>query len=73
MSEIAKSSPRGNVGPSTSAATFFIFIGYVLGPLSCAAVVRLTASYPSAFVFLEIFPVTGAICICWLVRRSAKF
>jgi len=72
MSEIAKVSPPDYVGQTTSAATFFIFIGYVLGPATFAAIVRFTASYQVAFSFLEVFPVTGSITLYLLHRRALK-
>lgn len=72
MSEIAKVSPRDHVGQTTSAATFFIFIGYVLGPVTFAAIVRFIGSYQAAFSVLGVFPVTGSIALYILHRRAIK-
>lgn len=72
MSEIAKASPANSVGQTTSAATFFIFIGYVLGPAVFAGIVRVTASYQVGFSFLELFPITGSVTLYLLYRRMRR-
>lgn len=69
LSEIAKASPVGQVGQTTSGATFFIFIGYALGPAAFAAIVQKTGSYQMGFSFLEIFPISGTLAL-WLVHRN---
>lgn len=70
MSEIAKSSPSQQVGQTTSAATFFIFIGYVFGPICFATIIRCTGSYSFGFSFLEFFPITGSVALYLLSRRG---
>ena len=60
MSEIAKASPPGRVGELSSAATFFIFIGYVMGPGLFAALIRSTGSFTLGFTALELIPLCGA-------------
>ncbi len=49
LSEIARLSPPARVGETSSAATFFIFLGYVTGPALFALVIHWTGSYPLAF------------------------
>lgn len=69
MSEIARFSLPDHVGQTTSAATFFIFIGYVLGPVGFATIVQLTSSYSAGFSFLAIFPMIGSTILYFLHRR----
>lgn len=60
LSEIARLSPSARVGETSSAATFFIFLGYVTGPALFALVIRWTGSYPLAFHTLMLLPIAGA-------------
>lgn len=60
LSEIARLSPPARVGETSSAATFFIFLGYVSGPALFALVIHWTGSYPLAFRVLMLLPLLGA-------------
>lgn len=70
MSEIAKASPIDSVGEATSAATFFTFLGYIMGPVSFAAIVRIGFTFTEAFTLVAILPVTGTLVLYLLYQRS---
>jgi len=72
MSEIAKASPLHRVGQITSAATFFIFVGYVLGPVSFAAILWYTSLYSAGFAFLQIFPIVGSAALIASYRQAQR-
>ena len=63
LSEIARLSPPARVGETSSAATFFIFLGYVAGPALFALVIHGTGSYPLAFRILMLLPLAGAVTL----------
>jgi MFS family permease len=63
LSEIARLSPPARVGETSSAATFFIFLGYVTGPALFALVIHWTGSYPLAFRVLMLLPLMGAAAL----------
>ncbi|NQW10497.1 MAG: MFS transporter [Alphaproteobacteria bacterium] len=49
LSEVARVAPPDAVGDATAGSTFFVFIGYVIGPSTFAALVQVTGSYSPAF------------------------
>ena len=48
---------------ATAGATFFCFIGYVVGPAASAALVAASGSYRLAFLFAAAFPLAAAIAL----------
>ena len=60
MAEISHLSAPEKVGSSTSAATFFVFTGYVLGPALAATTIRLTGSYSAGFLVVALLPISAA-------------
>jgi len=70
LSEIARLSPPARVGETSSAATFFIFLGYVAGPALFALAIHWTGSYALAFRALMVLPLAGAATL-FLSRRHA--
>jgi MFS family permease len=71
MAEIAQHSRPDRIGESTSAATFFIFIGYVVGPALATSVIRLSGSYATAFLIVACFPISAAVVLLAGSTRSA--
>jgi predicted MFS family arabinose efflux permease len=63
LAEIARVSPPGTVGSTTSGSTFFVFIGYVVGPSAFAAIVQSTGNYNLAFLLTAAMPLTAAIVL----------
>lgn len=49
LGEIARIAPPGAVGDATAGSTFFVFIGYVIGPSAFAALVQASSGYDLAF------------------------
>ncbi|HET6520958.1 MAG TPA: MFS transporter [Geminicoccaceae bacterium] len=49
LAEVARAAPAGRVADATAGSTFFVFIGYVLGPAAFGGLVALTGSYALAF------------------------
>jgi len=69
LAELAARVPREQVGEATSGATFFSFIGYVLGPTGFSLLVQATGSYTVAFLVMVLAPVSGALTLL-KVRRD---
>jgi hypothetical protein len=60
---------REQVGEATSGATFFSFIGYVIGPAGFSLVVQATGSYATTFLLMVAAPLSAALTIL-KVRRA---
>jgi MFS family permease len=50
VAEIARHAPAHLLGEAASGATLLVFIGYVVGPAACAALVALTGQFDVAFL-----------------------
>jgi hypothetical protein len=59
LAEVARVSPREAVGSVTAGSTFFVFIGYVIGPSAFATIVRHTGDYTLAFLLTAAMPLTA--------------
>ena len=59
LAEVARSSPRGMVSQSTSAAMTWTFGGILLGPAVFAAVFGATGSYGVTYLLLTLVPAAG--------------
>lgn len=70
LSEIARLSPPNRIGETSSAATFFIFLGYVSGPALFALVIRMTGSYAIAFGALFAIPLLGSATLFFARNRT---
>lgn len=68
LAELAARVDRDKVGEATSGATFFSFIGYVLGPAGFSLVVQATESYAATFLLMVAAPFSAALTIL-RVRR----
>jgi MFS family permease len=67
MAELSQLAPRGRVGEVAAAATYFTFIGYVVGPATFGWALTQGISYPIAFAMLALVPLCGVIALA-LVR-----
>ena len=63
LAEVARLAPPERVGEATAGATFFCFIGYVVGPAASAALVAASGSYRLAFLVAAAFPLAAAIAL----------
>jgi len=59
MAELSELAPRGRVGEIAAAATFFTFIGYVVGPATFGWALTHQVSYAFAFAVLAVIPLLG--------------
>jgi MFS family permease len=50
VAEIARHAPPHRLGEAASGATLLVFIGYVVGPAACAALVAITGRFEVAFL-----------------------
>ncbi len=67
MAEVSQLAPEGKVAEVAAAATFFTFIGYIVGPAAFASVIGLGGSYRAAFAVLAAVPLFGIVA---LARRG---
>lgn len=70
LAEIAAAAAPGQVGQATSGSTFLTFIGYVVGPIGFGEAVAAAGSYQAAFAITAAAPLTGAVALAVLLRRS---
>jgi MFS family permease len=68
LGEIARAAPEREVGQATAGSTFFVFIGYALGPAIFGALVTLTGGYATPYVLSGLGVLLAAIT---LARRLA--
>ncbi|MEO5784657.1 MAG: MFS transporter [Casimicrobiaceae bacterium] len=69
LAEVSRLVPKRKVGDATAAATFFTFIGYVLGPAAFGALLTHGGSYRAAFAVLAVIPLAGIAVMILPVRR----
>jgi MFS family permease len=69
LAEVSQLAPAGKVGDATAGATFFTFIGYVVGPAAFGALLTYGGSYQSAFAILAAVPLGGIIALGLAARR----
>jgi MFS family permease len=70
LAEVARLAPRERVGEATAGATFFCFIGYVVGPATSAALIAASGSYTLTFLVAAAFPLAAALALAFN-RRTA--
>ena len=70
LSEIARVAPPNAVGDATAGSTFFVFIGYVVGPSVFAALVQAFGSYTPAFWTIAALVLTAGSVLWRLERRE---
>jgi nitrate/nitrite transporter NarK len=63
LAEVARTSPRGMVSQSTSAAMTWNFAGILLGPAIFATVFAATASYKHAYLMLAVVALGGVVLL----------
>jgi len=69
LAEVSRLAPKGKVGEATAAATFFTFIGYVVGPAGFGALLGHGGSYWAAFAMLAAIALAGVVVMTLPVRR----
>lgn len=67
LAELAHLVPSGQVGSATGGALFFVFLGYVAGPLAASAVIAASGSF--ALAFLAAGALSGAAAVSELLAR----
>jgi len=71
MAEVSQLAPDGRVGAVTAAATFFTFVGYVIGPAAFGWALTQGIAYTSAFALLAVVPLCGVGAIALATRGVA--
>jgi MFS family permease len=69
LAEVSQLARIGKVGDATAGATFFTFIGYVVGPAAFGALLTYGGSYRSAFAVLAAVPIAGIVALVLAARR----
>ena len=72
MAELSQLAPPGRVGEVAAAATFFTFIGYVVGPAAFGWALTQGTSYAMAFAILAIVPIFGVVALAFVGGRSPQ-
>jgi MFS family permease len=75
LAEVARTSPRGMVSQSTSAAMTWNFAGILLGPAIFAAVYGATGSYTTTYLMLGVVAIAGFVLLSLsgaAVRRARE-
>ncbi|MEP7206446.1 MAG: MFS transporter [Casimicrobiaceae bacterium] len=70
LAEVSRLAPKGKVGDATAAATFFTFIGYVVGPVAFGALLSHGGSYQAAFAMLAAIPLAGIAAMMLPIRHG---
>ncbi|UOM37228.1 MFS transporter [Acuticoccus sp. I52.16.1] len=70
LAEVSALAPRGRVGEATAATTFFIFAGYVIGPLVISTIVAATGSYTAGFLFAAAPPFVSGLLLLAIRHRA---
>ena len=72
MAELSQLAPPGRVGEVAAAATFFTFIGYVVGPAAFGWGLSQGISYATAFAILALVPLCGVVALAFAGGRFPK-
>lgn len=70
LSEVAHAVPSDRVGDATSGATFFVFIGYVVGPSAFAFLVTMLGSYGMTYALIAAMPLSAGLILLRVARRQ---
>lgn len=70
LAEVARIAPAGRVGETTSASSFFTFIGYAAGPAVFSLLVETTGRYDIVFLIFAALPATGLLSLALAHRRG---
>ncbi|BBK33998.1 MFS transporter [Allostella humosa] len=70
LAEVARIAPAGKVGETTSASSFFTFIGYAAGPAAFSILVEVTGRYDIVFLIFATLPATAILALLLARRRS---
>lgn len=69
LAEVSQLAGKGKVGDVTAGATFFTFIGYVVGPAAFGALLAYGGSYRTAFALLAMAPLGGILALAVAALR----
>ena len=69
LAEVSRLARKEKVGEATAAATFFTFIGYVVGPAGFGVLLSHGGSYRAAFAMLAAITLAGVAVMTLPVRR----
>ncbi|WP_142847719.1 MFS transporter [Telmatospirillum sp. J64-1] len=72
MAEVARISPRGDIGNATGGALVFTFAGVVVGPSLFALLFGLLGSYSATFGAIAVFPLLGTVMLMRAIRLSRR-
>ncbi|BBK35154.1 MFS transporter [Allostella sp. ATCC 35155] len=72
LAEVARIAPPGRVGETTSASSFFTFIGYAAGPAAFSFLVETTGRYDVVFLVFAALPASGFLSLTLARRRSLR-
>lgn len=72
MAELSQLAPPGRVGEIAAAATFFTFIGYVVGPATIGWALTQKMSYSMAFAILALVPACGVVALAFAGGRRPQ-
>ncbi|WP_374445448.1 MFS transporter [Stella sp.] len=70
LAEVARIAPAGRVGDTTSASSFFTFIGYAAGPAVFSFLVETTGRYDVVFLAFAALPATAILSLALARRRG---
>jgi MFS family permease len=70
LAEVARIAPAGRVGDTTSASSFFTFIGYAAGPAVFSFLVETTGRYDVVFLVFAVLPATAILALALARRRG---
>ncbi len=72
LAEVARIAPPGKVGETTSASSFFTFIGYAAGPATFSLLVEASGRYDIVFLAFAVLPATAIVALLVARRRMAS-
>lgn len=71
LSEVARVAPPDAIGDATAGSTFFVFIGYVIGPSAFAALVQISGGYQIPFWTIAALVSLAGVQL-WRLGESAR-
>jgi MFS family permease len=72
LGEIARAAPEGEVGQVTAGSTFFVFIGYALGPVVFSTLVTLTGGYVVPYLISGLCVLAAGITLAIRSRVESR-
>jgi MFS family permease len=72
LGEIARAAPEGEIGQATAGSTFFVFIGYALGPVVFSTLVTLSGGYVLPYVLSGLGVLVAGIMLAIRSRIGSR-